>query len=40
MGVGSFQFSRDESERQQQMDFFKNIEKEVKSKIIITFILF
>ena len=29
MGVGNYQFSRDEEERKQQMEFFKNIEKEV-----------
>jgi hypothetical protein len=29
MGVGNFQFSKDELERQKQMEFFKNIEKEV-----------
>ena len=30
MGVGNFQFSRDETERQKQLDFFKNIEKDLK----------
>ena len=29
MGVGNFRFSKDESEREKQMEFFKNIEKEV-----------
>ena len=29
MGVGNFQFSRDENERQDQLQFFKVIEKEV-----------
>ena len=31
MGVGNFQFSREESEREKQMEFFKQIEKEVMS---------
>jgi hypothetical protein len=30
MGVGNFQFSRDETERQKQMAFFKDIELDVK----------
>jgi hypothetical protein len=30
MGVGNFQFSRDETERQKQMAFFKDIELEIK----------
>jgi len=29
MGVGNFKFSREESEREKQMEFFKNIEIEV-----------
>ena len=33
MGVGNFKFSREESEREKQMEFFKNIEIEV-NKII------
>jgi hypothetical protein len=33
MGVGNFRFSREESEREKQMEFFKNIEIEV-NKII------
>ncbi len=34
MGVGNFQFSRDDEERQRQMEFFKEIQIEV----IINFI--
>jgi len=34
MGVGNFQFSKDELERQKQMEFFKNIEKEVIKCVI------
>ena len=29
MGVGNFQFSRDNDERQRQMEFFKDIQIEV-----------
>ena len=29
MGVGNFQFSRDESERENQMNFFKDMQLEV-----------
>lgn len=34
MGVGNYQFSRDEQERKKQMEFFKNIEKEVENYLI------
>jgi hypothetical protein len=30
MGVGNFQFSRDEQERQKQIQFFKNMDLEIK----------
>ena len=29
MGVGNFQFSRDETERQEQMNFFRDMQFEV-----------
>jgi hypothetical protein len=29
MGVGNFQFSRDEEQRQKQMEFFKDLDIEV-----------
>jgi len=32
MGVGSFKFSKEESEREKQMAFFKKIEIEVSLK--------
>jgi hypothetical protein len=32
MGVGSFKFSKEESEREKQMAFFKKIEIEVSSE--------
>ena len=35
MGVGNFQFSKDQLERQKQMEFFTNIGKEVTKIIII-----
>lgn len=31
MGVGHFQFSRDEIERQKQLDFFKEMNLEVRA---------
>jgi hypothetical protein len=39
MGVGNFQFSRDEQERKQQMDFFREIEKEVRIVIYLLLII-